>query len=81
MVRAPKAAALASRLGVVDLDTVRNRVVTADLSELADQEELEDLWLIEFDEAPDQIVTEIAGLIAFYTDVAATRRGVAMYSS
>ena len=78
----PTEAGLMARLvAEVDLADVVARIESADLDDLIGEEELEDLELIDQDEAPTVIVNDLKELTRFYADVAAERLGVVMYTT
>ena len=57
-------------LGQLDLAEIRARIEAADLDALIEDEELDDLELLDPDQAPAVIRAGLGGLIAFYAGVA-----------
>ena len=76
------AAPIATALGKVDLDAIKDKVDEADAEELADDEVDDFEILTDGDEQPGEtLVSDITALLEFYRRAAEMKRGVVIYTS
>jgi hypothetical protein len=76
-----RVAAIAAALRAVDVDAVEAAVAEADLEELVEEEEIDEITDLSPEEAAETIATDVRELIAFYETVEASGAGVVIYTS
>lgn len=76
-----RVAAIAAALQAVDVGAVEAAVAEADLEELVEDEEIDEIIDMSPEEAVEAIAADVRGLAAFYAEAAQRGTGVVMYTS